>query len=1175
MASYSDLLFGKIVIKNNLAQLPSVQECLKIQEQSRQRGVVMTLPEVMVARAVITDDQARLASRAQALTQLQRAESIYAKICHERNLVPFKVLQDCFAEQKQKRFSVRISQLLSDRGYVSADQNEEIMEEQLVRLGEETRQQEEAGLTGTTALMDDSQVKRLQAEQSQLQNLEASTFRNAKIGSGSATQNRMPPRPAPPPKPVQRDDDSIELDVDPVFAGEAAAPIPVKELREANPKSAHHEAPKPKASGAPPDPTNLINKTISSRYRILEKLGEGGMGTVYKAEHCLMEKIVAFKVLHSHLIANKPALERFRREVRAASRFQHKNVIQIYDAGEGEGGIFYMAMEYVEGESLADVLKVGPVPFERQLVILRQVLKAVGEAHKKGIVHRDLKSDNIMITRDKKGEDLVKVMDFGIAKVLEGDSSITDTGDGDRDRVFKTMEGTITGTPQYMSPEQCEGKKVDNRSDLYSLGVIMFEMLTGQLPFESETAMGYIGKHIVEEPPVPSKLRPELGVHPAYEKIILKLLEKDPGKRYQSAGLVFDDLEERVTLDYFDVKQAEGTLSGEEIAPRKDGPKTSRSPVVAIVVVLVLALVVVGAGLAAAMVFLKKPPPGEKAPPPGEKAPPRPGEQAPPGEKASPGDKPPPPPGDSTPPPPTPPEKAPPAPPGDSTPPPPPSPPPPPAPAPPPGDSTPPATPPPPAPQDPAPPAAPPAPPPEAPMASQPPAPAPAPTPPTPAPPESPPPAPPPAPPPPAPPPPPPEPAPDPKAFEAAFDRAKTALVGLDLDVAKTALDEAEKLALPLGDDAKKRLGARRMAWAVVHELRPGLDATRTELAALQKNPKDATPARLSADRDTIASTARTLSALADTELAQAFEPRLSEDRKLADTIEQALSKPNAPDPEALARWREAYKKFRDEQLPPLEAKRDGDTIVNQLNALETSSAWASVAEDERAWVRDALARATAHRRVWQKIPARFVSIKGGSYAPAVRRGATVTLADYAIDSLEATQKDYAKFLRATRNESSPPETPEGFTGSGEPVVNVTAKEVDRYAAWLTKQAGGLVEFRLPTEAEWEKAARGKAGQEFPWGNDYQAERDGHKIALGERPWEGGSFPANDWGIFDMAGNAAELTGSAEGGKRVVKGGSCISKPDLCAASGRLLVDPGEKSQYTGFRLVAVETGGK
>src|SRR3954468_1589737 len=127
MTSYSDILFGKIVIKNNLAQLGVVQECLKIQEQSRQRGVVMTLPEVMVARAVISEDQARLASRAQALTQLQRAESIYAKICHEKKLVPFKTLQDCFAQQKERRFSVRISQLLLERHLITHDQNEEIM----------------------------------------------------------------------------------------------------------------------------------------------------------------------------------------------------------------------------------------------------------------------------------------------------------------------------------------------------------------------------------------------------------------------------------------------------------------------------------------------------------------------------------------------------------------------------------------------------------------------------------------------------------------------------------------------------------------------------------------------------------------------------------------------------------------------------------------------------------------------------------------------------------------------------------------------------------------------------------------------------------------------------------------------------------------------------------------
>ncbi|HZU97484.1 MAG TPA: hypothetical protein VFF73_12360, partial [Planctomycetota bacterium] len=300
MASYSDILFGKIVAKNGLATVQAIQECLQIQETSKARGVVMTLPEVMVARAVLTEDQARLASRAQALTQLQRAESIYAKICHEKGLVPFPILQECFAEQKQKRFTVRISQLLLERRLLTPEQNEEIMEEQLVRLGEETRQQEEAGLTGSTSLMDDSGVKRLQDQQSRITDLNASTFRTNKFAPMSTAGGpALPQRPAPPQqepaprrtmkmqppagrRPNDEDEDSdgrtMELDVDPVYAGQAAAPIPVKELKQI-PARSNQDA-RPGAKAEPIDPANLVNKTISSRYRILQKLGEGGMGTV-------------------------------------------------------------------------------------------------------------------------------------------------------------------------------------------------------------------------------------------------------------------------------------------------------------------------------------------------------------------------------------------------------------------------------------------------------------------------------------------------------------------------------------------------------------------------------------------------------------------------------------------------------------------------------------------------------------------------------------------------------------------------------------------------------------------------------------------------------------------------------------------------------------------------------
>jgi serine/threonine-protein kinase len=315
----------------------------------------------------------------------------------------------------------------------------------------------------------------------------------------------------------------------------------------------------------------LVGKTIASRYRILVKVGEGGMGTVYKAEHCLMEKIVALKVLHASLLSSKESLDRFRLEIRAASRFQHKNVIQIYDAGEGEGGLFYMAMEFAEGETLEDIIqRRGALPTKEVLSYFRQALAAVGEAHKKGIVHRDLKSGNLMIVADPKtGEQLVKVMDFGIAKFAFDEPEKQGGG------LYHTQEGIVTGTPQYMSPEQASGEEVDYRSDLYSLGVIMFELLTGELPFKSNTPMGFLGKHIVEPPPRPGLVKP--GIPVVLEEVTLKLLEKRPEDRYQSAEGVLDDLEARCSGEGLSVISTADTHIGGHI-PEFAMPVSSESP---------------------------------------------------------------------------------------------------------------------------------------------------------------------------------------------------------------------------------------------------------------------------------------------------------------------------------------------------------------------------------------------------------------------------------------------------------------------------------------------------------------------------------------------------------------------------------------------------------------------
>jgi serine/threonine protein kinase len=300
----------------------------------------------------------------------------------------------------------------------------------------------------------------------------------------------------------------------------------------------------------PSDGDPLVGRIISGRYRLLKKLGAGGMGAVYQAEHLLLHKHVALKFLHPKLLENEEAVKRFDREVKAASRFSHPGITQIFDAGEDQGPsgkLHYMVMEYVEGTDLEKIIQnEGALPLPRVLTIAKQVLQAVDEAHKKGIVHRDMKSDNIMICRDPaSGNEVAKIMDFGIAKIVEG-AEATATALRQH-QSFKTRKGVVTGTPQYMSPEQAAGDpNIDGRSDLYSLGVILYEMCLGELPFKSNTAMGYLGKHIVE-PPIPPKVaRPDIDLPKDLERIILKALEKRREARYQTAGEMLADIEASV-----------------------------------------------------------------------------------------------------------------------------------------------------------------------------------------------------------------------------------------------------------------------------------------------------------------------------------------------------------------------------------------------------------------------------------------------------------------------------------------------------------------------------------------------------------------------------------------------------------------------------------------------------
>ena len=236
---------------------------------------------------------------------------------------------------------------------------------------------------------------------------------------------------------------------------------------------------------------DLVGQVIADRYHIIKKLGEGGMGAVYLGEHVKMGRKSAIKVMNPGMAADPDAISRFNREASNASRISHPNVCQIYDFGETTEGVIYLAMEFIEGSALTALIeKEGALPPARAGKILKQSADALASAHDLGIVHRDLKPDNIMIVQGRDGSDIVKVVDFGIAKAVAGDEA--------GQKVTKT--GLVVGTPEYMSPEQLSGDKLDGRSDIYSLGLVFYRMLTGVLPFQADSAQETMIKRLTDEP---------------------------------------------------------------------------------------------------------------------------------------------------------------------------------------------------------------------------------------------------------------------------------------------------------------------------------------------------------------------------------------------------------------------------------------------------------------------------------------------------------------------------------------------------------------------------------------------------------------------------------------------------------------------------------------------------
>ena len=296
-----------------------------------------------------------------------------------------------------------------------------------------------------------------------------------------------------------------------------------------------------------------LGSTVGN-YKLDKILGRGGMGTVYSGEHVYIKKAVAVKVLHPQFARYPDAVNRFLREARAASSINHPNIVDVTDFGVLADGLVYFVMEFLDGKSLEDLIeKEGAVELHRSLNIVNQITYALEAAHALGVIHRDLKPDNIMllerpgrrdivrmatgsqsgawVTERERSYDFVKVLDFGIAKILQPDELGTDT-----------LQGAVFGTPEYMSPEAARGEDVDIRTDVYSLGIILFDMVCGRPPYEAEAGSEVLAKQIAAPVPSPRAFAPQREITEGAERVIMRAMAKDPAHRYQTMAEMRTDL---------------------------------------------------------------------------------------------------------------------------------------------------------------------------------------------------------------------------------------------------------------------------------------------------------------------------------------------------------------------------------------------------------------------------------------------------------------------------------------------------------------------------------------------------------------------------------------------------------------------------------------------------------
>ena len=316
----------------------------------------------------------------------------------------------------------------------------------------------------------------------------------------------------------------------------------------------------------------FVGMIIQNKYKLESVIGKGSMGTVYKATQELIERDVAVKILHSHLAADNESLKRFHQQAKAASRLHHPHIITLYDYGILPSNQPFLVMDLITGITLAQLLEECiNLSLPETQAIFKQICEALADAHRHGVIHRDLKPDNIVLEESNNQKHWVKVVDFGIAKLVQG-------SEGTLAKI--TLTGTVCGSPTYMSPEQFHGSDVDQRSDIYSLGAVLFETLTGHVPFSAYDLVSLMAQHLAEKPPSLKSVRPDLEFSPALEDMVQRALAKDPRDRPLSMKDFWDELEATGN----DTKKTISSLSNSPPdilpTPTMESPLTSQNALV-------------------------------------------------------------------------------------------------------------------------------------------------------------------------------------------------------------------------------------------------------------------------------------------------------------------------------------------------------------------------------------------------------------------------------------------------------------------------------------------------------------------------------------------------------------------------------------------------------------------